>query len=35
VHFASLSAGILVVFRDTTAGLKDEKKINMVGSFAS
>jgi transcriptional regulator with PAS, ATPase and Fis domain len=35
VHFASLSAGILVVFRDTIAGLKDQKKMNLVGSFAS
>jgi signal transduction histidine kinase len=35
VHFASLSAGILVVFRDTTAVQKDEKNINMVDSFAS
>jgi PAS domain-containing protein len=35
VHFASLSAGILVVFRDAIAGLKDERKINLVGSFAS
>ena len=35
VHFASLSAGVLVVFRDTIAGLQDPKKMNLVGSFAS
>jgi transcriptional regulator with PAS, ATPase and Fis domain len=35
VHFASLSAGILVVFRDTIAGLQDHEKIKLVGSFAS
>jgi transcriptional regulator with PAS, ATPase and Fis domain len=35
VHFASLSAGILVVFRDTIAGRQDQKKMNVVGSFAS
>lgn len=35
VHFASLSAGVLVVFRDTIAGLQDSKKMNLVGSFAS
>jgi PAS domain-containing protein len=35
VHFASLSAGILVVFRDAIAELKDQKKMNLVGSFAS
>jgi PAS domain-containing protein len=35
VHFASLSAGILVVFRDAIAGLQDRKKMNLVGSFAS
>ncbi len=35
VHFAYLSAGVLVVFRDTIAGLQDPKKMNLVGSFAS
>jgi PAS domain-containing protein len=35
VHFASLSAGVLVVFRDTIAGLQDRRKTNLVGSFAS
>jgi transcriptional regulator with PAS, ATPase and Fis domain len=35
VHFASLSAGILVVFRDTIAGLQERQKMNLVGSFAS
>ena len=34
VHFASLSGGVLVVFRDALAGLKT-KNINVVGSFAS
>jgi PAS domain-containing protein len=35
VHLASLSAGILVVFRDTIAGRQDQKEIKLVGSFAS
>ena len=35
VHFASLSAGILVVFRDTIAGLKEQEEIKLVDSFAS
>jgi hypothetical protein len=35
VHFACLSAGILVVFRDTIAGLQERQKMNLVGSFAS
>jgi PAS domain-containing protein len=35
VHLTSLSAGILVVFRDTIAGLKEQEKIKLVGSFAS
>jgi transcriptional regulator with PAS, ATPase and Fis domain len=35
VHFASLNAGILVVFRDTIAGLQERQKMKLVGSFAS
>jgi transcriptional regulator with PAS, ATPase and Fis domain len=35
VHFTSLSAGILVVFRDTIAGLQDQRKMKQVGTFAS
>jgi PAS domain-containing protein len=35
VHFASLSAGVLVVFRDSIAGLQKQKKMNLAGSFAS
>jgi transcriptional regulator with PAS, ATPase and Fis domain len=35
VHFASLSAGILVVFRDAIAGQQNQRKMNLVGSFAS
>jgi PAS domain-containing protein len=35
VHLASLSAGILVVFRDTIAGLKEQEKMKLIGSFAS
>jgi hypothetical protein len=27
--------GILVVFRDAIAGLQEQKKMNLVGSFAS
>jgi PAS domain-containing protein len=35
VHLASLSAGILVVFRDTIAGLKEQEHIKLVSNFAS
>lgn len=35
VHLTSLSAGILVVFRDTIAGLKEQEKMKLIGSFAS
>jgi transcriptional regulator with PAS, ATPase and Fis domain len=35
VHFASVSDGVLVVFRDGPAALGEQHKINLVGSFAS
>ena len=35
VHFASLSGGVLMVFRDALAALKPHQNINVVGSFAS
>jgi transcriptional regulator of aromatic amino acid metabolism len=35
VHLISLTAGILVVFRDTIAGLREQEKMKLIGSFAS